>query len=69
MKLNAKQVNALKAAIEGNNDTKSLYNRLEWDKPKTVRLNIIEKDVIECLSESEYHSDNNRKFFKLLCGR
>jgi hypothetical protein len=66
MKLNAKQVNALKAAIEGNDDTKKLYNRLKWDKPKTIRLNIIEKDIIESLSESKYESDNNKRFFKTL---
>ncbi len=65
MKLNARQVNKLKAMIEGNNLV-SLYNRLQWDTPKTVRLNIIEKDTIASMLESPYNDNEDREILKQL---
>lgn len=65
MKLNARQVNVLKANIEGG-CLESLYNRLKWDIPKTVRLNVIEKDVIQSMIESEYSDEEDKELFRQL---
>jgi hypothetical protein len=65
MKLNARQVNKLKALIEGNS-LESLYNRLQWDAPKTIRLNIIEKDTIESMLESPYNDNEDIELLKQL---
>ena len=65
MKLNARQVNVLKANIEGN-CLKSLYNRLKWDTPKTVRLNNWEKDTIQEMLESPYNDEEDIALFKEL---
>lgn len=53
MKLTAKEVNKLKATIEGSSLEK-LYNRLVWDKEKNIRLSISEKDDLSGFLESEY---------------
>jgi hypothetical protein len=58
MKLNARQVNVLKANIEGN-CLESLYNRLKWDTPKTIRLSLEEKDVIQSMVESPYNDEED----------
>jgi hypothetical protein len=65
MKLNAREVNILKANIEGN-CLKSLYNRLTWDKPKIIRLSILEKDVLKGILESPYNDDENITLLKKL---
>jgi hypothetical protein len=58
MKLNARQVNVLKANIEGNS-LESLYTRLKWDTPKTIRLSLEEKDVIQSMVESPYNDEED----------
>lgn len=65
MKLNARQVNVLKANIEGN-CLESLYNRLKWDIPKTIRLNTLEKDVIQEMLNSPYMDNEDITLFKEL---
>jgi len=65
MKLKARQVNVLKANIEGN-CLESLYNRLKWDTPKTIRLNNWEKDTIQSMLESPYNDDEDRELLKKL---
>ena len=65
MKLNARQVNKLKAMIEGNS-LESLYNRLQWDTPKNIRLNIIEKDTIESMLNSPYNDNEDIEILKQL---
>lgn len=65
MKLTAKQVNTLKANIEGG-CLESLYKRLKWDTPKTIRLNIIEKDVIESMIDSAQNNSEDVALFKTL---
>lgn len=52
-KLNASQVNDLKAAIEGNSLV-SLYNRLTWDEPKCIRLSLEEKDTLQSMLHDEF---------------
>jgi hypothetical protein len=65
MKLNARQVNVLKANIEGN-CLESLYNRLKWDVPKTIRLSLAEKDVIQSMVESPYNNEEDVALLKEL---
>ena len=65
MKLTANQVNKLKAMIEGNS-LESLYNRLQWDTPKNVRLNIIEKDTMESMLNSPYNDNEEIELLKQL---
>lgn len=68
MKLNSREVNVLKAHIEGNS-LKSLYNRLYWDTPKTLRLSIEEKDVLESLLKSEYTTKEEKDIISKIIKR
>jgi predicted flavoprotein YhiN len=69
MKMNAREVNVLKANIEGCADTESLYKRLKWNQPKTVRLNMVEKDIIQDMMTNCYSDKEEQELAKKLTGR
>lgn len=63
-KLNALEVNHLKATIEGSHVDR-IYNRLEWDTPKTLRLSASDKEDLDWfLSEDEMLDDEAREIIE-----
>ena len=69
MKLTAKQVNYLKARIEGATWAESIYNRLTWDISKRIRLSCVEKDAIEGLFTTSTSTEEDHQFARELTGR
>lgn len=67
-KLNAREVNILKVMIE-DGAGESLYNRLVWDTPKTVRLSQEEKDILSWhQSENEYLDNEDKVLLNKILG-
>lgn len=49
MKMTANETNTLKAMVEGYEGVEELnniYNRLEWDTPKNIRLSSYQKELL-----------------------
>lgn len=59
-KLNAREVNVLKALIEGGAG-ESLYNRLDWNTPKNVRFSQEEKAVLYWHRDENEYTDSEDK--------
>lgn len=64
MKLTAKEVNVLKDKCSYGGDYERLNKRLEYDKPKTLRLNINEKDLLFYWLENDDTLTDTQKSIK-----
>jgi hypothetical protein len=64
MKLTAQEVNELKDKCSYGGDYEGLYKRLEYDKPKTLRLNINDKDLLACWLEDDKTLSEEQKSIK-----
>ena len=53
MKLTANEVNVLKEKCSYGGSYEGLYSRLEYNKPKKLRLTISEKDLLACWLEDD----------------
>jgi hypothetical protein len=67
MKLTAQEVNELKDKCSYGGDYEGLYKRLEYDKPKILRLNINEKDLLSVWLEAEETLTETQNQSKINC--
>ena len=70
MKLTADDANTLKVMIEGYEDEELLkiYNRLEWNTPKIIRLSKYTKEVLwNYFGECEFITTEEKALLGKLC--